>query len=165
MAKTKETIELEKLLWSHTNKLGTYGAFEVKIGFHKTSKFIQNREEYVDYMTYSTDGIIRCYEIKTSKSDTKSKANLSFLGNYNYFVMPEDLYHEIKNEAWFKDKTFNGAVGVIVLNNYGKLSTIKNAKKNTTSLGMQTFLVESMVRSLSRDANKYYNIKYKESTM
>ena len=40
----------------------------------------------------------RCYELKVSKADFRSKAKLSFVGNYNYFVLPEALYHKVKEE-------------------------------------------------------------------
>ncbi|KRK81096.1 hypothetical protein FD03_GL000685 [Companilactobacillus nodensis DSM 19682 = JCM 14932 = NBRC 107160] len=40
----------------------------------------------------------RCYELKVTKSDFHSKAKLSFIGNYNYFVLPQKLYEEVQDE-------------------------------------------------------------------
>ncbi|WP_430602509.1 hypothetical protein IGJ02_002935 [Enterococcus sp. DIV0724b] len=40
----------------------------------------------------------RCYELKASKADFRSKAKLSFIGNYNYFVLPVALFEKIKEE-------------------------------------------------------------------
>ncbi len=38
----------------------------------------------------------RCYELKVSLADFRSKAKLSFIGNYNYFVLPKALYEKSK---------------------------------------------------------------------
>lgn len=40
----------------------------------------------------------RCYEIKTSKADFYSPHKWTFVGDYNYFVVPEFLYDEIKKD-------------------------------------------------------------------
>jgi len=40
----------------------------------------------------------RCYEIKVSKQDFYSKHKWTFVGDYNYFVVPEALYEEIKKD-------------------------------------------------------------------
>lgn len=55
-------------------------------------------KERVDYITYDTKGIWRCYEIKVSKSDFHSKAKKTFVGHYNYFVLTRELYDEVKEE-------------------------------------------------------------------
>ena len=43
MAKTEETLKLEHYIWVSTQKTGTFGCFEVTIGF--------GGRERVDYMT------------------------------------------------------------------------------------------------------------------
>lgn len=40
----------------------------------------------------------RCYELKVSKADFRSTAKLSFVGHYNYFVLPSELYEQVKAE-------------------------------------------------------------------
>lgn len=40
----------------------------------------------------------RCYEIKTSKSDFYSKAKVTFVGHYNYYVMPYEVYQQVKHD-------------------------------------------------------------------
>lgn len=40
----------------------------------------------------------RCYELKVSLADFRSKAKLSFIGNYNYFVLPKALYEKVKDQ-------------------------------------------------------------------
>lgn len=64
MAKSDSTLKLEKLLWNHTKKRGTFGCYEVTIGWYG--------KERVDYITYNTEGIWRCYEIKASTVDFNS---------------------------------------------------------------------------------------------
>ena len=88
--KTEGTIKLEHEIWKTTNKQGVFGCLEVTIGWYG--------RERVDYMTYDTKGVWRCFEIKVSKSDFHSKAHNTFVGNYNYYVMPKVLYDEVKDE-------------------------------------------------------------------
>lgn len=54
--KTAETVALEKAIRRATYKMGTFGCYEVTIGY--------GGKERVDYMTYDTKGIFRCYEVK-----------------------------------------------------------------------------------------------------
>ncbi len=84
IAKTELTLTLEREIWRATNKQGVFGCFEVTIGWFGN--------ERVDYLTYDTKGTWRCYEIKISKTDFRSKAKNTFIGHYNYYVMPQELY-------------------------------------------------------------------------
>ena len=72
-----------------TNKRGVFCCYEVTIGWYG--------KERVDYLTYDTNGVWRCYEIKVSKSDFYSKSHNTFLGHFNYYVMPEELYEQVKD--------------------------------------------------------------------
>lgn len=98
-------------------------------------------KERVDYITYDTKGMWRCYEIKASKSDFHSKAKKTFVGRYNYYVLTKQLYDEVKDEI-------PNHVGVYVA---GDL--IKRAKKQNLSVDEQ-ILKNSMIRSLYREAEK-----------
>lgn len=168
MAKTTLTKSIEHALWVKTNGL-MYGCREVKIGLGSNRHLLTNREEYVDYMTITASGEITCYEIKVSKSDFKSNAALSFEGHRNYMVLPNTLYDEIKDTDYFKKKlpchagviTFNAANPV----SQYSLTTVKNCKKRDLSIGTQTLLMESLMRSLSREANKFYKIDYALETV
>ncbi len=40
--------------------------------------------------------LITCFEIKITKSDFKSKNGHNFIGNMNYYVVPEEIYKEIE---------------------------------------------------------------------
>ena len=140
-------------------ELGVSGCREVKIGTQKTKAFLTREQEFVDYMTITSDGEIDCYEIKSSMDDLKSSARLSFLGHRNFLVLPSDLYEQVANERWFLEKLENHSIGIIVLKENGKLQLLKKCKKKKLSIGTQTLLLESFARSAARDANKLYELE------
>lgn len=43
-------------------------------------------------------GDFYCYEVKSSVDDFHSKNGHNFLGDYNYYVMPEEVYEQVKKE-------------------------------------------------------------------
>lgn len=133
MAKTEATLNLEKQIWKATRKQGLFACFEVTIGWFG--------KERVDYLTYDTQGIWRCYEIKISKSDFHSKAHNTFIGHFNYYVMTKELYEDVKNEI-------PNHIGI-----YVGMSCIKKAKKQELKIDEQV-LKDSMIRSLYRESEK-----------
>ena len=133
MAKTDLTLQLERKIYSATHKVGVFGCFEVTIGWFG--------KERVDYMTYDTKGIWRCYEIKVSISDFRSKAKKTFCGHYNYFVLTDKLYEKVKGEI-------PSHIGVYL---GGRL--VKRPKKQEL-LVEEEVLKDSMIRSLSRETDK-----------
>ena len=140
MAKTGLTTELEKQIWNHTKSRSTFGCFEVTIGWFGN--------ERVDFMTYETKGIFRCYEIKVSKSDFYSGAALSFLGDYNYYVMPIELFEDVKQDI-------PNHIGVYAYN--GKsLVSVKNAKKQELGIDVH-ILKNSLIRSLYRESERVFS--------
>lgn len=136
---------LEDRLWQYTNKMGTFGCFEVTIGFF--DKYELGR---VDYLTYDTKGIWKCYEIKVSKSDFYSKSKWTFVGHYNYFIMTEDLYEQVKHDV-------SDYVGV-----HTGYKSLKQAKKQNLIVDEEV-LKDSMIRSLSREVQKNFNKKIKKA--
>lgn len=134
MAKTEETLKLEQQIYNSTKKQGVFGCYEVTIGWFG--------HERVDYMTYDTKGIFRCYEIKVSKSDFNSKAKVSFVGQYNYYVMPYELYEQVKEEI-------PKEVGVYVGTNSYYCESVKRAVKQDLKVDEQ-ILKDSLIRSLTR---------------
>lgn len=135
IAKTETTVELERNIFNATNKQGVFGCFEVTIGWFG--------KERVDYITYDTKGIWRCYEIKVSKSDFHSKAKKTFIGHYNYFVLTKELYEEVKD-------VIPNHIGVYIGG-----SNVKRAKKQDLQVDEQV-LKDSMIRSLSREFQKQF---------
>ena len=91
MAKTMITKNIENALNNMCRSKRLYGCEEVTIGFPNNG----HGNEIVDFMTMDSKGVLRCYEIKVSLSDLKSKAKKSWYGNYNYLVITEDLFHKI----------------------------------------------------------------------
>ena len=118
--------------------MGVFGCFEVTIGWFG--------KERVDYLTYDTKGIWRCYEIKVSKADFYSNAHNTFLGHYNYYVMPPELYAQLKDEI-------PSHIGV-----YTGKSCQKKAKKQKLTVD-DDILKESLIRSLYREAEQVIKSK------
>lgn len=146
MTKTSATTQLENEIYLATSKVGVYSCFEVTIGI--------GGNERVDYMTLDTNGVFRCFEIKVSVSDFRSKAKNSFCGHFNYYVMTRELYEKVRGEI-------PSHVGVYV----GK-HNVKKAKRQDLAVDENTLTI-SLLRSLSRDANKLYksrNPKFVDST-
>lgn len=163
MAKTALTRHCEQALWKANDKMGYFGCFEVTVGWYG--------QEIVDFITYETNGEFRCYEIKTSKADFYSSAKLSFIGDFNYYVMPTELYEELRTytkkkaifegyaeatEDLFDTRIKNKGVGLITVSANGSLTTKIKPKRKRVNLGMKTTLLESMVRSLNREVAKFY---------
>lgn len=139
LAKSKETEKLEKAIWNKTTKMGVFGCFEVTIGWWG--------KERVDYITYDTKGVWRCYEIKISKSDFYSKSKKTFVGHYNYFVLPTmELYEEVKEDI-------PTHVGV-----YVNHRLVKRPRRQELQVDEQV-LKNSMIRSLYRETEKLYKSK------
>lgn len=134
--KTEETKRLEMAIWNATNKQGVFGCFEVTIGWFG--------KERVDYMTFDTKGDFRCYEIKVTKADFHSTCHNSFVGNLNYYVLPPDLYEEIKEEI-------PDHIGVYIVRD-GFARNIKRASRRPAQ--DPDTLKASMIRSLCREVTK-----------
>ncbi|TCX51955.1 MULTISPECIES: hypothetical protein [unclassified Dehalobacter] len=135
--KTEQTEHLENLIWRATHKMGVFGCFEVTIGWFG--------KERVDFMTYDTKGIWRCYEVKVTKSDFCSKNHNSFIGHFNYYVMPEDLYEKVKQDI-------PKHIGVYV-EKYGHAISVKKAIRQKLGEDEQ-ILKNSLIRSLCREVGK-----------
>lgn len=146
MAKTQLTKDIEEALIKEVSRMGLFICEEVTIGI--------GGKERVDLLSYDTKGIWRCYETKVSKSDFHSKAKKTFIGHYNYFLMPEELYEELKDEI---AKDYKG-IGVYAGYYSGKtmfVKLVKNPKKRELTIDEHS-LKDSMIRSLYREAQKVH---------
>lgn len=144
MRKTRKEItkDLTTNLFYYTQQSGVFCCSEVTIGI--------GGSERVDYLTYDTKGVFRCYEIKSSKEDFYSDAKWSFVGHYNYFVLTKELYEQVKHDI-------PSYVGVI---SNGSAS-IKRAKRQN-NINVES-LKDSLIRSLSREFRKSFlseNVNY-----
>jgi len=137
------TEKLERKIYQNTKKQGVFGCFEVTIGWFG--------KERVDYLTYDTKGVWRCYEVKSTLADFRNaNACITFVGHFNYYVMPSELYEQVKEEI-------PKHVGVYTESNY----CAKKAKK--VKLGVdEQILKDSLIRSLCREADKRIREKHRK---
>lgn len=144
MAKRKETCELENALIKRCEEKGIYGCEEITIGFAHNG----HGNEIVDFMTMDSKGIIKCYEIKVTIEDLKSKAKKSWYGHYNYLVVTYELYQKVENwEIYLPPQ-----VGLLVDTG---LCSYKNARKCKISAETESMLKESMIRSMYGKMTRY----------
>lgn len=150
--KTAETVSLEKAIRRATYKMGTFGCYEVTIGY--------GGRERVDYMTYDTKGIFRCYEVKVSKADFHSAAVKSFVGHYNYYVLTRELYDQVKGEipdwvgVYIGDYCAKKAKKQDLSGREYKTRRSVGGRSTEVSTPWEDMLKESMIRSLYRDSDK-----------
>ena len=94
-------------------------------------------------------GDFYCYEVKSSVEDFRSKNGHNFIGDYNYYVMPERVYTEVIMEIPY-------GVGVLVpdaKNHFGdwyNLRSVKKAKRKKRTKPVTEMLLK-MFRSAARD--------------
>ena len=139
--KTPETTKLEKALMKSTEIRRTFGVPEVTIGWYGKQR--------VDFMETNTRAIIRCYEIKVTKSDFHSNHGHNFVGNYNYYVMPKSLWEQVKDEV-------PAHVGVLVGEG---LESVKKATKQNLKQADILKMVLYLCRSMSREVKKNFDSK------
>lgn len=96
-------------------------------------------KKIVDLMLYNINKKIwRCYEIKISVSDFHSKNGHNFVGHYNYYIMPMDVYSKVKDEI-------PDHIGVYI---YGRMFEIyKKSKKQGLKFSQEEMLYSFMKRA------------------
>lgn len=105
----------------------------------------------VDYMRFlpinnSVGGIEKgdfyCYEIKSSVEDFNSKNGHNFIGEFNYYVMPQEVFDKVKRDIPY-------GVGVYCpIGN--ELQSVKKAKRLDRTRPLSEMLL-MMFRSAARD--------------
>lgn len=143
--KRKETKEIEEALMRESKYERKYGCEEITIGFQNNG----HGNEIVDFMTMDSKGILRCYEIKVTLEDLKSKAKKSWYGHYNYLVVSSELYEQL--EKW--EELIPDYVGIIVAYSYkthgGRyLESKRKCKRIDISSETEIMLKESIIRSM-----------------
>ena len=94
----------------------------------------------------------RCYEIKTSKADFYSKHKWTFVGHYNYFVVPADLYPII-------EKDIPKGVGCyIYIGGRQGFKVIKRAARRKIPMSDSEIMHDFLV-SNNRDARRWAKIR------
>lgn len=127
-----------------------------------TFEYSHKDECRVDFMRFnpkdnSVGGIEKgdfyCYEVKSCMEDLKSGHGLNFIGDFNYLVMTEELFHEIPPETWLDLKMFK--VGVLCPKGpVNKLCVVRKAKRFSRRYPVSTMLL-MMFRSSLRELLKF----------
>lgn len=154
----KITKALSLSLEKHINP---YNDQRVYMAREVTFDYATSHAIRVDYMQFrplnnTVSGIEKgdfyCFEIKSSVEDFRSKNGHNFLGDYNYYVMPEEVYEQVKSEIPY-------GVGVYVPDrlHHGKdwydLKSAKKAKRKDREKPL-TEMLFMIFRSASRDKQK-----------
>lgn len=152
MSRPETTDSLSKALEKHIdphNDPRIYWAKEVTFDY-ATMNAIR-----VDYMRFapinnSVSGIEKgdfyCYEIKSSVADFASKNGHNFIGDFNYYVMPEDVAGSIEGKIPWD-------VGIYITDAFGGLRLIKKAKRRDRNRPTSEMLL-MMWRSSRREVVK-----------
>lgn len=151
MPKRKETLELEEKLHYMCHKRRLYGCEEVTIGFARNG----HGNEIVDYCTMDSKGILKCYEIKVTIADLKSKNKKSWYGHYNYLFVTTELYEMIYSNLNDYVPDYVG-VAIPCLSSWSDGVEVKRAaKKQTIGEDQEVMLKESLIRSMYYKMQKY----------
>lgn len=149
---TQELSLAVKMYLDPHNDARIYWAREVTFDYATT------RAVRVDFMKFepknnTVSGIEKgdffCYEIKSSVEDFKSKNGHNFIGDYNYYVMPEEVYEAVRDLIPY-------GVGVFVpaeKNRRGDWYDLKNmrrARRKDRDKSLSEMLL-MMFRSAARD--------------
>lgn len=159
--KTKLTRELESTLYQYCLEQGAYVVEEVGM---------PDKKGIVDTLSYQQlpDGQVewRCFELKVTKADFHSKAKLSFIGHYNYFVLPQALYEEVAVEI-------PTHIGVLIYRGFDKaalaaapepprapgfLTVAKKAQHQDLQVD-ENLLIGHFITSLFREVDKAKRVK------
>ncbi|EOL43805.1 hypothetical protein RV11_GL002246 [Enterococcus phoeniculicola] len=148
--KTTLTIEMELSLYAYCVELGAVVVEEVTMPEDKgivdtlsCFMFPDGKREW------------RCYELKVSKADFRSAAKLSFIGHYNYYVLPKSLYEQVMEEI-------PREIGVLVYRPYvseektdvpGTFSIVKKPQRKELEVEEEA-LTNRFMASLFREVRK-----------
>lgn len=147
------TKDIENIAYNYFWKKGWYGVFEVAIPRAIVNKYHRER---VDLLSYETSGVYRAYEIKRDKNDFYSGCAWSWIGNYNYFIMPYSLYNEVKQDI-------PNDIGVWVIRERSKTMECIKKPKYRELLCSSADMMFSMMQAMSREYKKYRKLLEKEN--
>ena len=159
VAESALTKKIKLALYKHTKAhlQGVYGAFEVVMG----QNTMGYGNEHVDFLTMNSDNEFRCYEIKVSKEDLHSNAQLSFYGDFNYVVIPdENLVPGLLQEAiHFVSTVYGSKTGILVyheaaFNGRPYFTMPWKPKRQKIRIEQRIANMHNMVRSSSRYVTK-----------
>lgn len=148
----KLSLSLEKYL-NPKNDTRIYIAKECTFDY---ATGVSKRVDYCQFKPVNTSvsgiekGDFYCYEIKSSVEDFHSPNGHNFLGDYNYYVMPEDVYISVQKEIPF-------GVGVYIpdgiKSSWYNLKAVKKARRINRTRPLAEILF-MMFRSSNRELYK-----------
>lgn len=105
--KTQLTRDLETTLYAYWQAQGATAVEEVTMpdDFGIVDTLVRQKQQ--------SETIWRCFELKVTKADFHSHAQLSFVGHYNYFVLTQRLYKAVAAEI-------PAGIGVLVYQPFSK---------------------------------------------
>lgn len=142
---TKHLSKLTEELINPHNDARIYWAKEV------TFDYASKNAKRVDYMKFkpinnTVSGIEKgdfyCYEVKSSVEDFHSKNGHNFIGDFNYYIMPEEVYAAVSLEIPYD-------IGVYCPKGTG-LCSVKRARRKDREHSLAEMLL-MMFRSAARD--------------
>lgn len=145
---TKALSEMTEKLINPYNDPRIYWAKEV------TFDYSSSHAIRVDYMKFKPvnntvggieKGDFYCYEVKSSVEDFRSKNGHNFIGDFNYYIMPEEVYAAVGLGIPY-------AVGVYCPDG-SELRSVKKAKRKDRGRPVSEMLL-MMFRSAARDRKK-----------
>lgn len=147
--KTTLTIEMERSLYTYCVELGAVVVEEVTMPEEKGIV-----DTLSCHMLPDGKREWRCYELKVSKADFRSTAKLSFIGHYNYYVLPKSLYDQVAEEI-------PREIGVLVYRPYvleetevpGTFSVVKKPQRKELEVEEEA-LTNRFMSSLFREVRK-----------
>jgi hypothetical protein len=139
MSKSSKTYELEEIITLACARMNRVGCPEVTL----------DDWGIVDFVSMDMDGArtVRCYELKISKSDFLSDAKKTFIGDFNYYVIPTELWQDIKGHV-------EPGIGVWTIDKHGNPSVKKKAQKMQCKMDRNRVLGK-ILRALNRENLKH----------
>lgn len=149
LMKSEETYRLENIITLATWNPYVIGCSEVGLG----------DDGIVDYITVSLakSHTICCYELKITKSDFLSDAKKTFTGDYNYYVIPAELYDSVK--AYIEP-----GIGCWVVEKNGTAYQKRKALHKNSTMDY-AYVVNRVILALERQHLKYVEKNLQESQL
>lgn len=93
--------------------------------------------------------LVTCFEVKISKNDFKSKHGHNFKGNRNYYVIPKELYHDIKDLV-------PNDIGIILYYGPGSLRVKKECEAKDIDKRQLSFMLYHAMKKWVDKFERYY---------
>ena len=148
---TKITKQIKKALYESNYERGRLKKFMVaECSIRIFENYIWRDEGIVDFIGVDNNKLIHCYEIKQSVSDLKTKNKLTFVGNYNYLVIPKSFYNKYQKEIDEKLSENLVDVGIIEVDiETGKILYIRKAKRREISVNVKEQIFFRIITSMA----------------